>query len=204
MWIRLCIGILSFDYWNLYDGDFSFIPSLLLSEYTNKSKTCKDSFLPACVFVSLCWDQSPFCVLTGTAASSQCGQWLLNIINHNKDTLRTRRLLHSVNTYTQTRLLLRDLQFIFNHLNKMQNTNWPSRSRAANTGAQLEVACSSLKWPLLGSLINFTKNINACTSAEGLYVDSRGYKRHPVPSKTPSLTEVFCLYFWPVDLVIHS
>lgn len=53
MWIRLCIGILSFDYWNLYDGDFSFIPSLLLSEYTNKSKTCKDSFLPACVFVSL-------------------------------------------------------------------------------------------------------------------------------------------------------
>lgn len=42
-------------------------------------------------------------------------------------------------------------------------------------------------------------------SAEGLYVDSRGYKRHPVPSKTPSLTEVFfCLYFWPVDLVIHS
>lgn len=202
MWIRLCIGILSFDYWNLYDGDFSFIPSLLLSEYTNKSKTCKDSFLPVCF--CLCWDQSPFCVLTGTAASSQCGQWLLNIINHNKDTLRTRRLLHSVNTYTQTRLLLRDLQFIFHHLNKMQNTNWPSRSRAANTGAQLEVACSSLKWPLLGSLINFTKNINACTSAEGLYIDSRGYKRHPVPSKTPSLTEVFCLSFWPVDLVIHS
>lgn len=33
-------------------------------------------------------------------------------------------------------------------------------------------------------------------SAEGLYVDSRGYKRHPVPSKTPSLTEVFfvCIF----------
>lgn len=86
----------------------------------------------------------------------------------------------------------------------MQNTNWPSRSRAANTGAQLEVAYSSLKWLLLGSLINFTKNISACTSAEGLYIDTRGYKRHPVPSKTPSLTEDFCLYFWPEDLVIHS
>lgn len=170
-----------------------------------KVKLVKIAFcLPVCLFLCLCWDQSPFWELTGTAASSQCGQWLLNIINHNKDTLRTRRLLHSVNTYTQTRLLLRDLQFIFHHLNKMRNTNWPSRSRAANTGAQLEVACSSLKWPPLGSLINFTKNINACTSAEGLYVDSRGYKRHPVPSKTPSLTEVFCLYFWPVDLVIHS
>lgn len=81
-----------------------------------KVKLVKIAFcLPVCLFLCLHWDQSPFCELTGTAASSQCGQWLLNIINHNKDTLHTRQLLSSVNTYTQTCLLLRDLQFIFHH-----------------------------------------------------------------------------------------
>lgn len=54
MWICLCIGILSFDYWNLYDGDF-LLYHHCYCQSTPINETCQDRVLRLCPCFCSAW-----------------------------------------------------------------------------------------------------------------------------------------------------